>query len=60
MIIICVTTDFPFASVIHQRLDMIADRVPCVAKYLSAIGEIFIECRAEDAAWVERQIADLV
>lgn len=60
MRIICVTTDYPFPSVVHKRLDEIADRIPCIAKFFSAIGEIYIECRIEDAAWVEDMIADLV
>lgn len=60
MRIICVTTDYPFPSVVHKRLDEIADRIPCIAKFFSAIGEIYIECRIEDAAWVEGMIADLV
>lgn len=60
MRIICVTTDYPFSSVVHKRLDEIADRIPCIAKFFSAIGEIYIECRIEDAAWVEDMIADLV
>lgn len=60
MIVICVTTTYPFASIIHKRLDEISERVPCVAKFFSVIGEIYIECRAEDAAYCERMIADLV
>lgn len=60
MRIICVTTDYPFPSVVHKRLDEIAERVPCIAKFFSAIGEIYVECRIEDAAWVEDMIADLV
>lgn len=60
MHIICVTTDYPFPSVVYRRLDEIADRIPCIAKFFSVIGEIYIECRIEDAAWVEDMIADLV
>lgn len=60
MRIICITTDYPFPSVVHHRLDEIANRIPCIAKFFSAIGEIYIECRIEDAAWVENMIADLV
>lgn len=60
MRIICITTDCPFASVVHRRLDEIAERIPCIAKFFSAISEIYIECRQEDAAWVESMIADLV
>lgn len=60
MRIICVTTDYPFPSVVHKRLDEIADRIPCIAKFFPVIGEIYIECRIEDAAWVEDMIADLV
>ena len=58
--IICVTTDCPFASVVHHRLDEIAERIPCVAKYFSLIGEIFVECQPKDAAFVECMLADLV
>lgn len=58
--IICVTTDYPLSSVVHRRLDEIAKCIPCVAKYFSTIGEIFIECQSKDAAYVERMLADLV
>ncbi len=58
--IICVTTDCPFASIVHHRLDEIAERIPCVAKYFSLIGEIFVECQPKDAAFVERMLAVLV
>lgn len=60
MKIICVTTSCPFASVVHRRLDEIAERIPCIAKYFSVIGEIYVECCIEDVAFVERMIADLV
>ena len=60
MRIICVTTDYPFPSVVHKRLDEIAERIPCIAQFFSAISEIYIECRIEDAAWVKDMIADLV
>lgn len=60
MRIICVTIDYPFPSVIRARIDEIADRIPCIAKYFSTIGEVVIHCRQEDAAWVERMLADLV
>ena len=45
-------------SIVHERLDEIAERIPCIAKFLH--GEITIICREEDAAWVETMIADLV
>lgn len=57
---ICITIDFPFPSVVRARLDEIADRIPCIVKYFSIIGEVFVQCRQEDAAWVERMLADLV
>ena len=60
MKIICVTTSYPFASVVHRRLDEITERVPCIAKYFSVIGEIYIECRVEDVVFIERMIADLI
>lgn len=58
--IICVTTDYPFSSVVHHRLDEISEHISCIAKYFSTIGEIFIECQSKDAAYVERMLADLV
>jgi hypothetical protein len=57
---ICVYTDCPLASFIHHRLDELADRIPCIARFFSSTGEIFIECRVEDAAFAESMIADLV
>ena len=60
MTTICVYTDYPNADAVHARLDMIADRIPCFAAYVSSSGEIVIKCRVEDAAWAEQQIADFV
>lgn len=60
MTIIYVYTTCSNSSIVHKRLDEIADRIPCIANYYSQYGEICIECRVEDAAWVERMIADLV
>ena len=60
MKVICVYTDCPFASVVHRRLDEISERIPCIAKFFSITGEIFVECRIEDAAFVENMIVDLV
>jgi hypothetical protein len=57
---ICVYTDCPFTSVIHHRLDEISERIPCIAKFFSTTGEIFVKCRIEDAAFVENMISDLV
>lgn len=45
-------------SLVHERLDEIAERVPCFASYRN--GEITISCRVEDAAWIENMLADLV
>jgi hypothetical protein len=45
-------------SLIHERLDEIAERIPCFAAFHH--GEITIKCREEDAAWVESKLADLV
>lgn len=45
-------------SLIHERLDEIAERVPCFATFRN--GEITVKCRVEDAAWVENMLADLV
>lgn len=59
MSLICITTSCPSASAVHRRLDEIAARVPCIAKYFSDVGEIYIECRAEDIAFIKRMIADL-
>lgn len=47
-------------DIVHARLDEIADRIPCFAKYLSTTQEITITCRVEDVAFVERKLADLV
>lgn len=60
MRIICVAIDSPFPSLVRARLDEIADRIPCIVKYFSIIGEVVIHCRQEDAAWVEHMLADLV
>ena len=46
------------SSLIHERLDEIAERIPCFASFRN--GEITISCRIEDAAFVERMIEDLV
>lgn len=45
-------------SIVHERLDEIADRIPCFAAFRN--GEITVSCRVEDVAFVERMIADLV
>ena len=45
-------------SFIHERLDEIAERIPCFAAFVN--GEITIKCRIEDVAWVEYMLADLV
>ena len=45
-------------SLIHERLDEIAARIPCFAAFRH--GEITIKCREEDAAWVEVMLEDLV
>ena len=45
-------------SLIHERLDEIAERIPCSAAFRH--GEITIKCREEDAAWVETMLEDLV
>ena len=45
-------------SLIHERLDEIADRIPCFASFRN--GEITVSCRVEDAAFVEHMLADLV
>lgn len=45
-------------SLIHERLDEIADHVPCFASFRN--GEITVSCRVEDAAFVENMLADLV
>lgn len=60
MTVIYVYTTCPNSDIVHKRLDEIADRIPCMANYYSQYGEICIECRVEDAAWVENMIADLV
>lgn len=56
---ICVIADACIDNaVIHHRLDEIAERIPCFASYSN--GEIVVKCRIEDAAFVERKLADLV
>ena len=57
MTTICVFSDCPL-EIIHKRLDEIADRFPCWAT--SYDGEITVKCRVEDAAEIERMLADLV
>lgn len=46
------------SSLIHERLDEIAERIPCFATFRN--GEITVSCRVEDAAWVENMLEDLV
>ena len=56
---ICVYTDPTIlTSLIHERLDEIANRIPCFATFRN--GEINVSCRVEDAAFVENMLADLV
>lgn len=56
---ICVYADPTIlSSLIHERLDEIAARIPCFAAFRG--GEIIVSCREEDAAFVERKLADLV
>ena len=45
-------------ELIHETLDEIANRIPCIANYRH--GEITVKCRVEDAPWVENMLADLV
>lgn len=45
---------------VQMRLDEIADRIPCIAKFHRDTKEISIWCRVEDVAFVERMVADLV
>ena len=45
-------------SLIHERLNEIAERIPCFTSFRN--GEITISCRVEDAAFAERMIEDLV
>lgn len=45
-------------SLVHERLDEIANRIPCFAAFRN--GEITVSCRVEDAAWVETMLEDLV
>lgn len=45
-------------SLIDERLDEIAERIPCFTSFHN--GEITISCRVEDAAFAERMIEDLV
>lgn len=47
-------------DIVQNRLDEITDRIPCIAKYFRTTQEITITCRVEDAAFVERKLADLV
>ena len=47
-------------DIVHARLDEIADRIPCIAKFFRDTQEITITCRVEDAAFVENMLADLV
>ena len=46
------------SSLIHERLDEIAERIPCFSSFRN--GEITIACRVEVAAFVENELADLV
>lgn len=56
---ICIIPDETIMNeLIHEVLDEIAHRIPCIANYRH--GEITVKCREEDAAWVESKLADLV
>lgn len=56
---ICIIPDETIMSeLIHEKLDEITNRIPCIATYRH--GEITVKCREEDAAWVENMLADLV
>ena len=57
MTTICIYTD---SNLIHARLDEIANRIPCIAKYNAETQEASVMCRQEDAPWVESMLADLV
>ena len=59
MTTICIIPDETILTdLIHETLDEIANRIPCIANYRH--GEITVKCRVEDAAWVENMLADLV
>ena len=59
MTTICIIPDETILNtLIHERLDEIAERIPCFAVYRN--GEITVSCRVEDAPFVERMLADLV
>ena len=59
MTTICIYPDPTVMNeLIHETLDEIANRIPCIANYRH--GEITVKCRVEDAAWVENMLADLV
>lgn len=60
MTTICVLISHPDSTLVHNRLDNITARIPCFARYDSKSGEATIGCRVEDAAFVERMLADLV
>ena len=59
MTTICIIPDETIMNeLIHETLDEIAHRIPCIAYYRG--GEITVKCRVEDAPWVENMLADLV
>lgn len=59
MTTICIIPDETIMNeLIHEVLDEIAHRIPCIAHYRH--GEITVKCRVEDAPWVENMLADLV
>lgn len=59
MTTICIYPDPTIMNkLIHETLSEIADRIPCIANYRN--GEISVQCRVEDAPWVEDMLADLV
>lgn len=59
MTTICIIPDETIMTeLIHETLDEIAHRIPCIAHYRN--GEITVKCRVEDAFWVEYKLADLV
>lgn len=46
------------SSLVHEKLDEIAERFPCIANFRN--GEITVECYQRNAAAIENMLADLV
>lgn len=45
---------------IHERLDYISQRIPCIATYSHSVGRIIMKCRREDIPFIEKELAEFI